>query len=236
MVLGMHRSGTSCLAGSLQQQGLFLGEVHEWNPHNLKGNRENQRIMELNDAVMEENDGKWDSPPRINYWTPTQAKQRDQIIASLRKPNPTHWGFKDPRSLITLPFWEEALGSIQFIGTFRSPVAVAHSLHNRSGMPIQQGLSLWHEYNLRLLEQWDKNTFPLLCFDVAADQYKSDLEQAYGSLGISSVKIKQAPFFEQTLRSSPSQELTGDSMIGHACTALYQKLHSAYKYSAGLTP
>jgi hypothetical protein len=30
-LLGMHRSGTSCLTGSLQLKGLFRGDVHEWN-------------------------------------------------------------------------------------------------------------------------------------------------------------------------------------------------------------
>ena len=39
-VLGMHRSGTSCLAGSLEQQGLFLGETNTRGPFNLRGNRE----------------------------------------------------------------------------------------------------------------------------------------------------------------------------------------------------
>ena len=52
LILGMHRSGTSCLAGSLQQQGVYLGEVHEWNPHNLKGNRENPHIMALNEGLL----------------------------------------------------------------------------------------------------------------------------------------------------------------------------------------
>jgi len=28
LILGMHRSGTSCLAGSLQEAGLYLGEVN----------------------------------------------------------------------------------------------------------------------------------------------------------------------------------------------------------------
>jgi len=40
-ILGMHRSGTSCLAGSLQELGLYLGEVYDQNPHNPRGNREN---------------------------------------------------------------------------------------------------------------------------------------------------------------------------------------------------
>ena len=45
LVLGMHRSGTSCLAGSLQQAGLELGDVFTSNPFNKKGNREHRDVM-----------------------------------------------------------------------------------------------------------------------------------------------------------------------------------------------
>ena len=62
-VLGMHRSGTSCLTGSLQEAGLYLGDCHTWNPHNLKGNRENQEIVDINDRVLADNGGAWDAPP-----------------------------------------------------------------------------------------------------------------------------------------------------------------------------
>lgn len=40
LVLGMHRSGTRSLAGSLQERGLRLGKVFTSNPYNRKGNRE----------------------------------------------------------------------------------------------------------------------------------------------------------------------------------------------------
>ena len=56
-VLGMHRSGTSYLAGSLQEAGLILGDCHTWNKHNEKGNRENQKFVDLHDAILEANVG-----------------------------------------------------------------------------------------------------------------------------------------------------------------------------------
>ena len=54
-ILGMHRSGTSCLTGSLQNSGLFLGECHTWNKHNERGNRENQKFVDLHDAILAAN-------------------------------------------------------------------------------------------------------------------------------------------------------------------------------------
>ena len=38
-VVGMHRSGTSCLTGIMQRMGIELGEVFTENEFNKKGNR-----------------------------------------------------------------------------------------------------------------------------------------------------------------------------------------------------
>ena len=51
-VLGMHRSGTSCLTGTLEEAGVFLGEVVVQAKFNARGNRENRRIMDLHNAVL----------------------------------------------------------------------------------------------------------------------------------------------------------------------------------------
>ena len=68
----MHRSGTSCLTGSLEAAGLYLGNIQTWNPFNLKGNRENQEIVDLHDLILADNGGSWDSP--------AMACQRSGII------------------------------------------------------------------------------------------------------------------------------------------------------------
>lgn len=46
-VLGMHRSGTSVLAGCLGNYGLYLGEVVREAPHNKEGNNENLAVRAL---------------------------------------------------------------------------------------------------------------------------------------------------------------------------------------------
>jgi hypothetical protein len=40
-ILGMHRSGTRCLTGTMQEAGLVLGKFSTFNEFNRKGNREN---------------------------------------------------------------------------------------------------------------------------------------------------------------------------------------------------
>jgi hypothetical protein len=198
-VLGMHRSGTSSLTGCLEQRGLYLGEVSQKNPFNPKGNRENSRVMELNNLVLAASGGRWDSPPDEMIWTNDLASERDALVASLKQSGARHWGFKDPRALFTLPFWEEAIRGISFVGTFRHPAAVAKSLNARSGMPLEQGLTLWRKYNRRLLALWARNPFPIVSFDAPPAEYIAAIDRAAAVLGLGEPP-SSGVFFEESLR------------------------------------
>jgi hypothetical protein len=199
IVLGMHRSGTSSLTGCLEQRGLYLGEVSQKNPFNSKGNRENSRVMELNNSVLEASGGRWDSPPDEMIWTNDLAAERDALVASLKQSGAQHWGFKDPRTLLTLPFWEEVIPEISFVGTFRHPAAVAKSLNARSGMPLEQGLALWRKYNRRLLALWARNPFPVVSFDAPPGEYIAAIDRAAAVLGLGEPP-SSGVFFEESLR------------------------------------
>jgi len=176
-VLGMHRSGTSCLTGSLQEAGLELGDFHSWNPHNRKGNRENQKIVDLNDAVLAANNAAWDRPVERVEWPIHLSLLAKDLIASYEAADV--FCFKDPRTLLTLDGWIEAFPRLEFIGIFRDPRAVSQSLHNRSGMPKADGYALWEAYNRRLFSYWERYQFPVLCFD---DEQRVFLENLRGVL------------------------------------------------------
>ena len=213
-VLGMHRSGTSCLTGSLQQRGLHLGTVYESRPHNRKGNRENQRVMDLNDAVLQASGGRWDRPPETLRWDDAHASQRDAILATLQAgADGGQWGFKDPRTLLTLPFWMQGLpGGARFVGTFRHPASVVRSLRARDpGMPVAAGLSLWSAYNRRLLDLHLAAPFPLACFDVDPGAYRRTVDAIVAHLGWDPVPDVPDPFFEDELRNHapPDTEVEG---------------------------
>ena len=54
-MLGMHRSGTSALAGALHLTGFDLGQnIMPPADENPKGFFENQHIVDLNDRILEE--------------------------------------------------------------------------------------------------------------------------------------------------------------------------------------
>ena len=226
VILGMHRSGTSCLAGSLQQSGLHLGRVHESDPFNRKGNRENDRIMALNDAVLAHSGGRWDDAPRQLQWEPAHAAERDAIVDDLRGAG-VPWGFKDPRTLLTLPFWEMALGpGPRYVGSFRDPARVVRSLRSRGGMSLDAGhaLSLWRTYNERLLARHAQRAFPMVSFDLAESDYLSSLDALVRWLGLSPPPGEA--FFERELRNETVRE-EDQVVVDEASRRLHDRLLDA---------
>jgi hypothetical protein len=225
LILGMHRSGTSCLAGSLQQRGLHLGEVYESRPYNRKGNRENQQVMDLNNAVLAASGGAWDRPPRQLRWDPADEAARDAIIAGLGAGSAdAPWGFKDPRSLLTLPFWQVAIPDARLVGTFRHPARVAASLRARDpGMAVETALELWRDYNERLLAACTASPFPIVDFDAEPDAYRRALDNVAAALGLSSPEGGDV-FFEVGLRSPNA---SGDIAVPEAQHALHAALREA---------
>jgi len=163
-VLGMHRSGTSSLAGSLDAAGFHLGEVVTEAPHNRKGNRENLAVRALNARLLELNGGRWDRPPSSITWDDDFRTQRAAVIAAHAAS--WRWGFKDPRTVLTLVFWQEGIPDLALVGTFRHPHAVAASLARRDSLPVDEALALWTVYDERLLAAHDRQAFPLISFDL----------------------------------------------------------------------
>lgn len=229
IVLGMHRSGTSCLTGLLQQGGLELGDVIEEAPHNKKGNRESPAIMALNNDVLSYSNGSWDSPPENLRWKAEHEQERARIIALFNGKNA--WGFKDPRSLLTLPFWLEGLGAseVTCIATFRHPLLVAKSLRARQpDFTIEKGLALWNTYNAKLLDYHKRLGFPVIDFDLEPAAYLRAVRTAMQGLNLpAQSSSNRIDFFEDVLRhqnGSSTNELPEFAALMALHTPLYARL------------
>jgi hypothetical protein len=184
-ILGMHRSGTSCLTGSLQACGLELGQHSTWNPHNLQGNRENDDVVSLHETILRDNGGSWDRPPVRPRWSAEHKRQASSILA--RHQDMAIWGFKDPRALLLLEGWRELLGDSLFcIGIFRHPLAVAESLNGRGEFPRHTGEKLWWHYNRLLLGELRQRKWPTLCFDWPEAVFKRRVAAIAVELGLDS--------------------------------------------------
>ncbi len=169
IVLGMHRSGTSMLTGSLEAAGVLLGEVNNAAPHNRKGNKEHEGVRGLNDRIIERYGADWKSPPHDQLplgWTQEELAEGRLQTAALSASGRV-WGFKDPRTIWTLEGWLSLYPAARLIGVFRHPVAVVNSLLARPGalqMTEDAALALWERTNGRLLALKQRFGFPLLHF------------------------------------------------------------------------
>jgi hypothetical protein len=208
-VVGMHRSGTSCLTGLLGDSGVWLGPVEKGSPHNTKGNNENRQVMNLNKAVMAANGSSWDDPPSADLvWSSEHLDRADELLDELVVDGRIT-AMKDPRSLFTGAGWREralAVGaSIKYIGTYRRPERVIASLTARDP-EMDQALCrrLWVEYNRRLIALHDESPFPIVDFDLGADNYLAAVRHAFVQLGLE--PPQELGFFEQGLRHQATNE------------------------------
>jgi hypothetical protein len=215
----MHRSGTSCVTGLLEQAGVFLGDVATKSPWNLKGNRESSAIMAMHNELLRVNGGSWDTPPATVTWPEESRNARDAIISSYQ--HVPLWGFKDPRTLLVLDGWLEALPGLQLVGVFRHPVLVAESLQRRNHFPLEQGLQLWSIYNRALLAYHDRYKFPVLSFDSAPEPFTHSVALLTRVMGLPSSAAGKLDFFDPALRHvTPS----GDALLPGDVRGLYLAL------------
>jgi len=141
IVTGMHRSGTSMVAGILKLCGVYFGDnlLHP-QKENPKGFFEDLEFLEINKEILACSGGSWYDPPsklKINQ------NIKEKIKAFLRG-----WdkyslvGFKDPRCSITLPVWADYINNLQVVICERAAEEIALSLANRNGFSEDVSLNL----------------------------------------------------------------------------------------------
>jgi hypothetical protein len=218
-VLGMHRSGTSCLTGSLQQRGLFLGEHNTRAPWNLRGNRESHDMWRLQEDILVRSGGSWDKPPETVEWRPEHVETARGLLAAHAE-HPV-WGFKDPRTVLTFEGWKRLVPDLEPVAIFRHPLRVAQSLEARNKFPLEKSLSLWQIYNERLLQLWQQASFPIVWFDEEADVLNRKLLKAGEIMGLDEDPVGE-PFFTDELRHSPAE----GGPLPPEVETLYEKLRA----------
>ena len=219
-ILGMHRSGTSCLAGSLEAWGLPLGEVKTSSKYNKLGNRENPRIFRLHEAVLEDNGGSWRNPLTVTTW---RTERLDALGAIIKNYPSGPWGFKDPRTMFLLDGWYCVIprSRFQYVATFRHPMAVARSLNVRNGMSIDRGLELWRCYNQRLLSLMEGRKIHLVNFDVSGSAYSRSIAAICQDLGFD-LEEPEVPFRDAALISHHQSRC--EARLGPSVVRIYEKL------------
>ena len=161
--------------------------------------------MALQEAVLFYSGGSWDRPPEHANWSDSHRAERDQIIRSYADVGT--WGFKDPRTVLLVEFWREALSNLVVVGTLRHPRLVAESLCRRSNGSIDDWLELWTNYNERMLRLYEVDPFPIVRFDLGEEAYLRSLVVVMDHLGLQ-VPVR-TEFFDPILRHHETSSLDG---------------------------
>src|SRR5271166_6443184 len=109
IVLGMHRSGTSALAGTLHHLGVGLGaRMMQASPDNPRGYWEHSDVVAINHGVMAELGRAWDDlRPLPAGWAHSEAALRAgrklSTVLTRDFSEAPLWGLKDPRLCRLLP-------------------------------------------------------------------------------------------------------------------------------------
>jgi hypothetical protein len=143
ILLGMHRSGTSLIARLLDELGLFQGDE-------LQEDHESTHFLEIDETLLKRAGATWDNPRPIRGFM-ENARAADltvrclhedlsgrQIASFLGKKRfgkfgglakmDQPWGWKDPRTVFTLPLWLKLFPAAKLVYIVRNGVDVASSL------------------------------------------------------------------------------------------------------------
>ncbi|WDF51526.1 hypothetical protein PQ460_03410 [Paenibacillus sp. KACC 21273] len=181
-ILGMHRSGTSAIARSINLLGVYLGEsenllsAQEDNPH---GFWEHLNIIDIQNRILWELGVSWDTPvPLEELWwkKPEMIPFRNEIKQFINQQmiSQNLWAWKDPRTCLLLPLWLDILQEldveVNFVISIRNPLDIANSLLKRNNIPIQKSLGIWMNYMISVA-RWTADS---KCILVSYDEFLDD--------------------------------------------------------------
>ncbi|MFL6520956.1 MAG: sulfotransferase family protein [Chthoniobacterales bacterium] len=215
-ILGMHRSGTSVLTRILNLLGMSLGPENKLaggcaKDGQPKGYWENVEIIALNNAILERYGGNWFQPPIFPPRWETSAtlndlKERGRSLLKDTFRNDPLWGWKDPRTCLTLPFWQLIAPQMRYVMCFRNPVAVAQSLARRDDFSIEKSSDLWLTYERSALKYTRRSPRLMVFYEDLMDDWSRELPRLATFLGNPSAAqrndVREAveAFVEQSLR------------------------------------
>ena len=234
----MHRSGTSVLARTLNLIGVDLGSKDavrvEPADDNAKGHWEHKEIAFINETILRRYGGSWDEPPILpEGWQTSPAL--DDLRNDARKlirdqfANASLWGWKDPRTCLTLQFWQLLLSNVHYIICLRNPVDVASSLEQRNELPAEKSFYLWLTYVCSALKHTEGKPRLVVFYEDLIEKSAQELDRLATFLGQSErarkmeVQADVKAFIEKRLQhhSSPVIDTSSNSNEERYAKTLY---------------
>lgn len=145
-----------------ESKSVWMGEFSN-------GHFEDRDFLNLNIEILNSLKSSWENTPNPDLIKELadSGKYRDRILSLVEKKEKKckqegyqSWGFKDPRTVLTLPLYRDVIENKRFLVIKRSSLEVAKSLKKRNGFSIEKGVSLANYYN-SLISKYDVNSWEL---------------------------------------------------------------------------
>ncbi|MDE0381219.1 MAG: glycosyltransferase [Rhodospirillales bacterium] len=189
-MLGMHRSGTSAITGTLRLCGAWVGEEAELTgagEENPRGFWERRDTRNICDRLLHSAGADWWNIAQFepeNIPRDILAEERTKlasVVSSLRAHGT--WVLKEPRLCLLLPALHDCLANVVCVHVFRNPLEVARSLQTRNGFGIGAGLALWEAYNRSALNASSDLPRVLVSYEALALRPAETVERLLERLG-----------------------------------------------------
>lgn len=171
VVLGCHRSGTSLIASMLNSMGVDmmgkgpnLADVTQ-----PDGHWEDVDFLRTNIDILADNGGTWDDPPEVDWreFRPDVAmlvtlKQHPELQGGEPRDQGAWWGWKDPRTCLTVACYHRYLEQPHYIALDRDTADITDSLEYRNGRRGWHWWQLTNHYLQRRNDFLNSNPGPVL--------------------------------------------------------------------------
>ena len=167
VILGMFRSGTSCVATCFKELGFYFGDDSDLFPadsFNQGGYHEIKELMNLNRKALgalgmqhfriEEIPSDWAELPGMTAYLEGIRNLLESKLGGHPK-----WGWKEPQTSVLMPLYRQIFSELGLDPTYvicvRNPLAVSASQRSHSPLPHigERVVGLWLHYTLSALRE-----------------------------------------------------------------------------------
>jgi hypothetical protein len=213
-VVGMMRSGTSAVTGSLVELGLETDREDDANYYNEKGYFESTTLSNYAVMLLYRLGGTWYAPPEFDasYLSSPEGQAAVAVarvgLDSVLPDAPAVW--KDPQSTLVFPLWLAAAegrpsGALL---VWRDPMEVALSLWRTVRVDPELAMAVWAEHNRRALDFTQGMPVVVCSYQRALaepERFVANAEKLLKWLGVANLvdedrRLRAASFFESELR------------------------------------
>jgi len=166
----------------------------------------------------------WETGAAIDDW-----RKRAQQLIQDQFAEAQQWGWKDPRTCLTLPFWQQLLPDMRYIICLRNPVDVARSLEHRDNLSVEKSSDLWFTYVSSALNYTEGKPRLVIFYEDLMDDCPRELQRLADFLGkperAKEAEVQEAvdEFMEKGLQHHRASmvEATASPRIDPRAKALY---------------